>query len=182
MLSSNGSGQTPSSTPAPPSRENRLVKKRLLQKSSQMPVRLSLPLLKTANENYQVIVYLVEDKALAPETAKYQLKIFYCEKLWRDSFEGEDDRQVSLSIDGKLFTLSSMTSDISKNVSEFTVEPNNKRQTLTFDIPAEDLDLLSQAKSLFVIWSKINLEITPEGLKVLHNFVGGDNLSPTNKE
>lgn len=169
-------GQNPSSTPMPITVKSNSDVTELKKESPKNPVRLSSSLLKANDENYQMIVYLVGNDDDKLGNSKYQLKIYYREKLWRDLFEDEDVQQAALTVDGKLFPLSAVNSDVSKSKSQFSVGPNIRTQTLTFDILAEDVNLLSRAKSISIIWSKMNAEITPEGLTVLHQFIASENI------
>lgn len=82
-----------------------------------------------------------------------------------------EDESATLVRDGKTFTLSAKNSDVSVSENQFTPEPVTGTQTLTFDFTPEDASFLAQAKSLSIIWNKINDEIRPEGLDTLHKFV-----------
>lgn len=139
-------------------------------KIKEPPVKLSRPLIKIQNERAHFIAYLVSFKSSDnPEKTNFQLKIYYREKF--ASVQPEDESLPTLLVDGKTFALSAKNSDISVTENRSTPEPVTGTQTLTFDFLPEDINFLAQAKSLSIIWNKINAEIRPEGLDTLHKFV-----------
>jgi hypothetical protein len=138
--------------------------------AKEPPVRLSRPLIKIQNERAHFIAYLVSIKSSDnPEKTNFQLKIYYREKL--TAVQPEDESPATLVIDGKIFALSAKNSDVSVSENRFTPESVTGTQILTFDFLLEDISSLAQAKSLSIIWNKINAEIGPEGLDALHKFV-----------
>lgn len=140
-------------------------------KAKEPPVKLSRPLIKIQNERAHFIAYLVAVKSGDNrEKTNFQLKIYYREKLAAVQPEDESPPAM-LVIDGKTFTLAAKNSDVSVSENQFTPEPVTGTQIFTFDFLPEDIDFLAQAKSLSIIWNKINAEIRPEGLETLHKFV-----------
>lgn len=159
--------QQPAATPQPNPTATTVSR----SKAKEPPVKLSRPLIKIQNERAHFIAYLVSIKnSDNPEKTTFQLKIYYREK--HAAVQPEDESPAALLvIDGRTFALSAKNSDVSVSENRFTPEPVTGTQTLTFDFTPEDVSFLAQAKSLSIIWNKINAEIRPEGLDALHKFV-----------
>jgi hypothetical protein len=65
-------------------------------------------------------------------------------------------------------------SDLSQNKNQPS-EPFSIK-TSTFDIPKQEIKVFSQAKSIAIIWKQTTIEISKEGLDVLHNFTANQNV------
>jgi hypothetical protein len=140
-------------------------------KTEEPPVKLSRPLIKIQNDHAYLIAYLVSVKSSDnPEKTNFQLKIYYREKLITVQPEDESPAAMLL-VDGRTFELSAKNSDFSVSENRFTPELVTSTQIFTFNFLPEDISFLAQAKSLSIIWNKINAEIKPEGLDTLHKFV-----------
>lgn len=167
-------GQNASSTPVP----NRTVENNpAIEKSrnqpSKNPVRLSKPLLKTNNENQQMIVYLVAGNNDNAENTQYQLKIYYREKGLKEaaSIKNENQPSPQLLVDGKLFSPLPAEADVSQDENQPSDPFSISTLTLTFDIPGQEIKLFSQAESISIIWRQTTIEISKEGLDILRNFM-----------
>jgi hypothetical protein len=168
----NSFGQNASPTPAAPNRtESNPAVEKTQNQPSKSPVRLSKPLLKTNNENQQMIVYLVAGSNDNVQDAEYQLKIYYREKRLKEVSVENENQPATLLVDGKLFSPLPVKSDLSLDKNQPSDPFSINTLTVTFDIPKQEAKAFSQANSISIIWKQTTIEISKEGLDVLRQFM-----------
>ena len=169
MMTLNCLGQNASSTPVPVSAAQDSTIEKKQNQRSENPVRLSKPLLKINNGDQQTIIYLAASKD--GENTKYQLKMYYREKTFKELVVENVNQPAMLLVDGNQFASSNENFDASLNKNQPYDSFSINTFTFTFDIPEQEVKGLSLARSISIIWRQSRFDIAADGLNVLQSFI-----------
>ncbi len=165
--------QTTAPTPMPPVLDVKIDE--LKTPIPESPLKISGPLFEIRDTGRRNITISARSSKLKEFAASgFRLEFYLREWVWGQKDREDDNPSVSFLIDGQLFPVTKRLSDKTYSYISVVEEPTIYTRTFMLDVPPENMDSLSKAKSISVMWNNENFQLTPIGLEKLRRFILDD--------
>lgn len=179
LLATFVAAQMPSSTPEPKVSEEVLQKRKSddaeleAKRFAKMPIRMSKRLANTAGGDQTALIWLVADYRGNAENPRIELKMQIGEKCFAEPSEAEKNLRetANLNLSGTQISGEISVAYNFQKVGENEIENCRKNQSLTKQLSDDEEILLRNTESLTITWSYGKVEITPEGLATMREFL-----------